>query len=152
MTSDKITENFSRHELIFSHTGSRLGIDNAPNLESIEQNIRKTAEWLQKLRDHINRPIHVLSCYRCPELNYIVGGSKTSAHLKALAADITVDGIPPRLLAEIIVNQTGMKYDQLIIEFDQWLHVGIPTEYQSRSQILRATHEHGKTVYRNEVI
>lgn len=152
MIDDKITENFARHELIFSHTGTRLGIDNVPALESVEQNIRHTARWLQALRDHINRPIHVLSCYRCPKLNEAVGGSKTSAHLQGLAADITVDGISPKLLAEIIVNQTGLQFDQLIIEFDQWLHVGVATEHARRKQVLRATHESGKTIYKGEEV
>lgn len=144
-----MTNNFTRSELLFSHTGARLGIDNTPHAPQIECNLKQSALWLQALRDYIKKPIKVLSCYRCPELNAAVGGSKTSAHLQALAADIVVDGISPKLLTEIIVNQTGFKFDQLIVEFGQWLHVGMPTEHHQRSQVLSATHENGKTVYRN---
>jgi hypothetical protein len=144
-----LTQNFTRSELLFSYTGARLGIDNTPHSPQIEGNLKQSALWLQALRDHIKKPIKVLSCYRCPILNHAVGGSKTSAHMQALAVDIVVDGISPRLLAEIIVHQTGFKFDQLIVEFGQWLHVGMPTEHHQRGQVLSATHENGKTVYRN---
>lgn len=135
-------KNFSRKELLWSATGTRLGIDNVPESEQIEHNILATAHFLQDLRDALNShfgkemPIRVYSCYRCPRLNRAVGGSKTSAHMKGLAADIVVQDMTPLALAEFIRDH--FEFDQVILEFNQWVHVGIPTPHSSRRQLLTA--------------
>ena len=48
---------------------------------------------LQPLRDHINKPMAILSAYRDEWLNTKVGGVGDSDHLFALACDITFIGI-----------------------------------------------------------
>ena len=53
------------------------------------------AENLQVLRDHINRPIRVISGYRSPPYNRKIGGAKKSQHMVAKAADIKVTGMHP---------------------------------------------------------
>ena len=57
--------------------------------------------WLQRIRDHFDRAVHVTSGCRCPEYNRRVGGSAESQHLKGRAADIVVDGIPAHLVQEL---------------------------------------------------
>jgi uncharacterized protein YcbK (DUF882 family) len=54
---------------------------------------------LEKIRVHFNRPITINSACRCARHNFAVGGGKTSQHLYGRAADITVDGIEPRIVA-----------------------------------------------------
>jgi uncharacterized protein YcbK (DUF882 family) len=68
-------------------------------------NIKKLAAELQHLRDINERPITINSGYRSPELNKKVGGSSNSYHMKGMAADITMKGVPPRLVREIIEAQ-----------------------------------------------
>ena len=43
---------------------------------------------LQQARNRINKPIKIVSGYRCPEHNKAVGGKSNSAHTKGMAADI----------------------------------------------------------------
>lgn len=145
-------KNFSRAEMLHSDTGTRLGIENKPENEAIENNLLTTANFLQSLRDKIleetgkERSIHVLSCYRCPKLNKAVGGSKTSAHMVALAADIRADGMTVRELAEFIIANFD-HFDQIIDEFDSWVHVGVATKESCRKQVLSARKVNGKTKY-----
>jgi hypothetical protein len=49
---------------------------------------------LQTLRMKLNVPVIVTSGYRTPEHNYKVGGSSDSYHMKGMAADIVVHGVP----------------------------------------------------------
>lgn len=145
-------KNFSREELLHSNAASRLGIENTPDSSEIEQNMLKTALFLQKVRDEItkttgeDRGIKVLSCYRCPKLNVAVGGSKTSAHKLGLAADIVVEGWSVERLAKLIVD--NFSFDQVILEFAQWVHVGIATKERERNMVLIATKEGDKTTYK----
>lgn len=50
-------------------------------------------EYLEKIRAHFGKPIHINSGYRTPEHNAKVGGVKNSYHTKGRAADIVVQGV-----------------------------------------------------------
>jgi len=65
-------------------------------------NVMELAESLQELRDMLNSPIKINSAYRSLEHNQIIGGSKSSQHLFAKAADIVVKGKTPRQVATMI--------------------------------------------------
>lgn len=56
---------------------------------------------LERLRLRIGRPINISSGYRCPDHNRAVGGVWNSQHVKGTAADIYVDGMGVRELANI---------------------------------------------------
>lgn len=62
-------------------------IANIPDWEAVE-NLHALGMFLDKIRAEFRKPIRVNSAFRSPELNTAVGGSKTSAHLRGLAADI----------------------------------------------------------------
>lgn len=55
---------------------------------------------LEALRYHIgNKPVNVVSGYRCHTHNTKVGGAKNSQHMHGRAADIMVDGMSPKDVA-----------------------------------------------------
>lgn len=57
---------------------------------------------LERLRSRIgDRPINITSGYRCPAHNRAVGGVWNSQHVKGTAADIYVEGMGVRELANI---------------------------------------------------
>lgn len=86
-------------------------------------------DWLQKIRDHFGRSVHVNSGYRCKAHNASakVGGSPTSHHVKGMAADIRVQGIPPAEVAKyaesIGIQRIGL-YEGKEGEF---VHIGSDT-------------------------
>jgi zinc D-Ala-D-Ala carboxypeptidase len=86
--------------------------------------VRLAFDMLEPVRALVG-PLRVNSGWRCPGLNAAIGGSKTSAHMDGLAADVFPLGMP---LAEAftVLAQSGLAADQLIYEFGRWIHIGAP--------------------------
>jgi hypothetical protein len=146
-----MTLNFTRAELEFSATGTRLGLKNVcPDM--LLSNMQLVANQLQKIRDHYGKPVRVLSCYRSPAVNAAVGGSDTSAHRYALAADFRVNG---ESVLEVCkwCSENIEDYDQIIYEFGEsgWTHLGFRLE-SPRKQLLTAIKRGSRTVYEQGLI
>ena len=91
----KLTENFSVHEFKCR--------DGSVVPEDLMSNVQELAENLQVLREHIGKPIIVISGYRSPKYNRKIGGARRSQHMKAKAADIVVPGMKPDEVREVIL-------------------------------------------------
>jgi len=92
---------------------------------------------LQPLRDGLNRPIKITSCYRSPQLNELIGGAKNSQHMVGEAADIVCDD----LLEAFDFIRTNLLFDQLIWEVKgnkRWIHVSYRRLGKNRNQVLVA--------------
>ena len=59
---------------------------------------------MQILRDHIGKPIRIISGYRSPKYNRRIGGAKKSQHMKARAADIKIRGMHPDEVRQAILT------------------------------------------------
>jgi len=151
----KLSENFTMAEFIKSDTANRLGIDNTPEGEHLENAKALFENVVQKVRDHFG-PTVINSGYRCPELNEAVRGSKTSQHCHGEAADIEVPGVANGDLAQWIVD--NLEFDQVILEFytpgqpsSGWVHVTYKKDGSNRNKALTAAKIDGKTVYSNGI-
>lgn len=60
----------------------------------------KLVQYLEQIRTHFGKPITVTSGYRCTTHNRNVGGATGSRHSKGDAADIVVQGVTPRTVAQ----------------------------------------------------
>jgi len=141
----KLSKNFSLDEFLVSQTAARHGIDMTPPEEVIENLQRLVTGCLQPLRDRTGRGIYINSGYRPPDLNSLIGGSKTSAHMRGDAADIRLTGWPPYEAAQLIV-ELDLPFDQVIQEFRQWVHLGVADVL--RGEQLTAYKEGTKTRYK----
>ena len=90
MKREKLSDNFYRDEF---DCRCGCGWDNID---------RRVVSWLQVVRDALGRPVHVTSGLRCKKHNRAVGGHQYSLHRRGLAADITVRGMMPEVLMDII--------------------------------------------------
>jgi len=134
----KLTDNFAMYEFLRSQTAARHGIAMDPPIEVVDNLRRLCVDILQPLRDNIGVSITISSGYRPPELNNLIGGSTTSAHMDGRAADIIIEGHSPLQVAQTIQDME-LPYDQVIHEFGQWVHVGIsPEDLEVRLQELTA--------------
>ena len=89
-----MTKNFSLDEFACR--------DGSPVPDDLIDNVNTLADNLQVLRDYLDEPIHINSGYRSPEYNKKIGGAKSSQHLLAKAADITVKSKTPAELKAIV--------------------------------------------------
>jgi len=118
-----ITPHFTLSEMTVSQTAARAGLDNTPSPEVIS-NLRLLCQALEHVRALFASPVIISSGYRSPTVNARVGGARNSQHISGLAADFTVIGIANR---EVIrrVSESVVAFDQLILEFDNWVHLSV---------------------------
>ena len=57
-------------------------------------------DYLQQIRAHFGKPVRITSGYRSPAYNAKVGGVKNSYHMKGMAADIVIDGVKSKEVAQ----------------------------------------------------
>jgi hypothetical protein len=147
----ELSKSFTLNELIKSQEATRLGIDNTPNDEHVE-NLKILCEnILQPIRDFYGMPVSVSSGYRSAALCEAIGSSSKSQHTKGQAADFEVFGIVNKDLADWIT--ANLDYDQCILEFwnenepnSGWVHCSYSKE-SNRKQYLKAQKVNGKIVY-----
>lgn len=128
--------NFTMSELLYSDTAKKYGIKNMPKTPEVFDNLLLLiTECLQPLREYVNKPIIITSGYRSQLLNQQIGGVDTSQHCKGQAADFIIKGMS---IAEIIeaVKRSGIEYDQLINEYNQWVHISY-NKSKNRKQTLK---------------
>lgn len=120
----KLSAHFDLAEFTVSQTASRLGIDNAPTPEALE-NLKLVAQALEEIRTLLGVPIIVSSGYRCLELNRAIGSKDSSQHVRGQAVDFTAPGYgSPRNVLDRILD-SGIDYDQAILEHppNGWIHM-----------------------------
>ena len=132
----QLTQHFTLEELTHSDIGSRLGLDNTPDAQTIA-NLKRVADLLETVRDVLGRPIMINSGYRSKAINDAVHSKDTSQHRLGCAADIRVPGMTPDEVIRCLITH-NVPYDQLIREFDSWTHISVPstTNDVPRKQVL----------------
>tara|TARA_R100001015_G_C4584350_1_gene140438 strand:- start:323 stop:805 length:483 start_codon:yes stop_codon:yes gene_type:complete len=151
----KLSKNLSLAEATKSTTATRLGIDNTPDDEWIEENLKAIARHVfQPVRDHFGCPIYVSSGYRGPELNRAIGGSRRSQHMEGRALDLDADVFGGCTNAEIFQYiRENLEFDQMVWEFGDednpdWVHVSYVHDGVNRKRCLKACRDSkGKTYY-----
>lgn len=144
-----LSPNFTLEELTFSQIALRLGIDNTPPPAAIENLKRLCADLLEPARTLLQCPLHVDSGYRSGELNHQVGGAGDSRHMLGCAADVIPMGMDLRRAFDSI-NASALIFDQLILECDAWIHLGMaPPGTTPRRELLLASGSPGHWTYVN---
>lgn len=80
---------------------------------------------LDILRNKLRKPVIITSGYRTPEWNRKCGGAEYSYHMRGMAADIRVDGMKAKEIAnelnKIVPDECG------IIVYKSWVHFDVRT-------------------------
>jgi len=79
---------------------------------------------LQPLREGVDRPIKILSGYRAPELNSVIGGSPSSQHTLAQAVDVTAHD-PEALMRWIVANPPAGIGQVIYYPSRQFVHLAL---------------------------
>lgn len=121
----KLSPHFTLGEMV--RTSHRL-IDNTPSEDIIKNLMELCTEFLEPTR-RIFGPLWVTSGYRCEDLNRVIGGSSSSAHMDGRAADfVPLHGYRTRDIVRWVVDGS-LDFDQIIDEHSatgsNWIHLGM---------------------------
>lgn len=118
-----LTEHFTLEELTAT---SHREFDNTPNADEIA-NLTRLAIFLERVKAKLGgKPVMINSGFRSKQVNDSVGSKDTSQHRIGCAADFRIPGVSPREVVQTIVD-SGLPYDQIILEFDAWTHISVPS-------------------------
>ena len=149
---EKISKHVSYKEGVYSTTALRLGLNNDPSDDHL-QNMKLLSEKIfEPLRIYVGGPIKINSFYRGPELNKAIGGSSKSQHCHGQAMDIDdTYGVMSNATMYNWIKE-NLDFDQMIWEFGDdnnpaWVHVSYVDPGSNRNRCLKAYREDGKTKY-----
>lgn len=119
----QLTTHFTEEEMTFTQV---RGYDNKPVGQDL-RNLLRTATAMEGIRDLFGSPINVHSGFRCTDVNRVVGGVPNSAHRFGLACDfdIAMWGTNRQVWERLKQRVVQLEIDQLILEFENWVHVGL---------------------------
>lgn len=153
-----LSPHFTLAELTGSETAARANINNDPPLDVVA-NLKRTAAGLERVRVLLNaNAIHVTSGYRSEALERVICAGAYKAwcqrkglpigkiswnqyfdakdHPKGNAADIKAPGFgPPDRVMQAIFN-SEIEYDQLILEFGQWVHISFSDRPRKQALVI----------------
>lgn len=125
-----LSTNFTLAEFIRSDRAIAAHMDNTPPAMVVFNAQQLCTNVLEPLRAHFNKPVRILSGYRSPALNRMLGGVADSQHVTGEAADITINGVSNMDVAMWLRDNGAVKFDQLIAETLHendgaagWIHV-----------------------------
>lgn len=124
-------KHFTFEQFAVSTTAQQKGIDN-----SVPSNLRSHAEELvntilDPLVDAWGSDVYMSSGFRCEKLNNAIGGSKTSAHSHAYAADLVPKNGNIEQFKDFTMHwllDNNINFDQYINEYkgkSSWVHIGV---------------------------
>lgn len=99
MPTGDITEHFTWEE-----ARCRCGQCTGWGGNTVESEIRETAEWAEKVRAALgNVPMRVNSWYRCPAYNRRIGGVQNSQHILGKAIDFSCRSLSPATVQKMLI-------------------------------------------------
>lgn len=127
-----LSEHFTLQELTITE---HRQFDNTPNATEIE-NLKKLAAFLEEVKEALGgKPVIINSAFRSKKVNDAVGSSDRSQHRIGCAADFRVPSMTPDQVVSTIIK-SGLKYDQIIREFDSWTHISISDKPRKQALII----------------
>lgn len=141
---NKLSKYLTYEEATKSPTAKRLGIENTPDAEQLENMKFVAKKIFDPCREHVMGPLMASSFFRSKELNDATpGSSPTSQHMTGEAIDIDCDAYGNGTNREVFdfIRDT-LDFDQLILEYPDsegkpsWIHVSARRLGKHRGQVL----------------
>ena len=123
----QVSEHFKLEE--FAHSESHPDLVE-PVPHQYEQNVIRLAKTiLEPIRALVGVPLKILSGYRSWELNHAVGGSPTSQHMRAEAADFICPPLEMETVFRLLYdNRATIPCGQIIYyPLQHFIHVALPS-------------------------
>jgi zinc D-Ala-D-Ala carboxypeptidase len=139
-------KNFTAAEFYYSRKAEELKISNKPTTPEQFNNLMRTADKAQEVRDILMRPMIISRGFSCQEVNKKVGGKLNSQHLKGEAIDFECPEFGTPLQIVRFIKKSKIVVDQCIAEkriingkIVKWVHLSIVEDGKNRNQFLECT-------------
>ena len=130
-----ISKHISFSEATHSDKAIKLGLDNTPNTEQLNNMILVATMCFEPIRLWYGKPIKINSFFRSEAVNKAVGGAKTSQHCKGEAIDLSAGSKEENKKIYEWIKE-NLQFDQVINEYDYtWVHISYKRE-GNRNQTL----------------
>ena len=142
----KLTEHFTLAELVVSSTARKLGLDNTPTADALQQ-LHRTAQMLECVRSFLGgKAVIVTSGYRNRQVNAAVGGVTSSDHAQGMAADVKIPayGTPYEVAKALAPQVNALGIGQIIYESvggAHWVHLSTRIPPRAVNRVITV---HGK--------
>lgn len=142
----QLSEHFKLSELTRTTYDELQEQNNTINDSEVEKLTELCVNILEPIRKQFRLPIIINSGYRCVDLNKRVGGSESSQHTYAEAADFYVRGLDDlegsTAVFRWIHHDSGIKFGQIIHEVRRkttyesiWIHISLGIPYRHKSVV-----------------
>lgn len=123
MVQNPLSKYFTWKEVTDSETARKFRLDNSVPA-ALVPTVQKTALHLDAVRLLLGHPVLVNSWYRGPAVNWNVGGSTKSQHMRGEAVDFRCPGFgtPLDVCKFLQAHMKDLEIDQLIYEIS-WVHI-----------------------------
>lgn len=118
----QLSEHFWFNELTSTGREDLQILNREEALRKVES-LKALCLLLEKVRIQFS-PMLITSGFRCPAVNIAVGGSPTSQHVLAEAADFIVPGTTPEEIFGWLRKQKDLNFGQAILE-PTWVHLSL---------------------------
>lgn len=143
----QLSKHLTLDEVKSSVSAAKLGIDNTPTEEHLDNMRALAGAIFEPLRVNFGQPIYISSGYRSEALNKAMdGAARKSQHLVGEALDLDQDGKDTGITNREVFLwiRDNLPFDQLIWELGtdlspQWVHVSYSQHRQRRGEVLRAS-------------
>lgn len=117
---------FTNKEALWLPQWNRAACEDDGLTEELLNNIKETAQWMDKVREYFGKPIRVHCWLRPLEYNKLVKGAKSSQHLLGKAVDfdvvgMTCDDAKAKLLADNKLEEFGIRMEDNV--GGSWIHL-----------------------------
>ena len=131
----ELSKYFTQEEFELSQIALRKNIKNTMDQEQLGCSVTLCNEVLEVIREKFG-PVIINSGFRGEALNDKIGGAVSSQHLRGEAADIRVVGYTAYTIADWLTEDSGLEFDQCILEYDSWVHISFTERYANRNEVL----------------
>jgi zinc D-Ala-D-Ala carboxypeptidase len=133
-----VSEHISLREATHSDKAEKLGLDNSPNAEQLNNMVLVATMCFEPLRLWYGKPIKINSFFRSEAVNKAVNGSPTSNHMKGHAIDIDAGSVSENKKLFDWCKE-NLIFDELFWENQgAWVHIAYKKE-GNRNKVLNLT-------------
>lgn len=122
---EKVSQHFAWREALWLPSWNRAAEEKDGLTQDVLNNLKKTFAWMDLVRNHFGKPVHVHCAYRPVDYNKAIGGALHSQHTLGCAVDFDVTGMSCDDVHKEIIDQGLLETWGLRMEKGTkgWIHL-----------------------------